>query len=324
MSKKLLKSSGIQPGTLAQILSETVAGLSGKVSNGVVLDDDSAASNGTDVMVVFNANGVDAYLESTLANNASVLCDVGNNGAAGPKIPIFDNNSPSSVALYFDENAPDRDQRFLVVNPLGVDVFVKLTDGSKLRLVHDPLAAAIAQVETFTTRADASDDLDGTYILLNDEDGSVAVWIDTDNSGTTIPTGASAADRALECTGIATDDTAAAVATAIASTINADSKFAASAVGAVVTVTHATAGAVADGEDGDATFTAFTVTTNGSDANGIAVHCDDNAAVLYNRLLFISPTNTDGVFATTNAAPLVDAVWPSVTDATRHELETGA
>ena len=124
---------------------------------------------------------------------------------------------------------------------------------------------ATAQVETFSTVADSSDSLDGTYFLLYDEDGSVAVWIDTDDSGTTIPTGASAADRALEVTTIATDATDSTVATAVAAVINADSKFTSSASSEVVTVTHATAGAVADGADGDTGFTAFTVTTNGTD-----------------------------------------------------------
>lgn len=133
---------------------------------------------------------------------------------------------------------------------------------------------ATAQVETFTTRADATDDLDGTFFVLYDEDGSVGVWIDVDDGGTTIPAGAAALSRAIEVTGVVTDDTAADVATAVASAINADSKFVSSGSGAVVTVTHATAGAVADGEDGDATFTAFVTTVNGvnsADAIGFAL-----------------------------------------------------
>lgn len=122
-----------------------------------------------------------------------------------------------------------------------------------------------AQIETFTAVADSSASLDGTYMTLYDEDGSVGVWIDVDNSGTTIPAGASAADRALEVTGVVTDATANAVATQMASTINGDSKFSASATNAVVTVTHATGGDVSDGTAGDTGFTSFTVTTNGAD-----------------------------------------------------------
>lgn len=126
------------------------------------------------------------------------------------------------------------------------------------------VGGSVAQIETFTTVADVADSLDGTFFQLSDEDGTVGIWIDTDDSGTTIPAGASALDRALEVTTIATNDTAEDVATKVAAVINADSKFSASAVGAVVTVTHATAGAVGDGVDGDTGFTAFTVTTNGT------------------------------------------------------------
>lgn len=125
-------------------------------------------------------------------------------------------------------------------------------------------SGSVAQVETFTCVADVASSLDGLYLRLEDEDGSVAFWFDVGNTGTTIPGGASALDRAIEVTGISADDTAAAVATAVASAINGDSKFSASATGAVVTVTHDTTGAVADGAAGTSTFTSFTVTTNGS------------------------------------------------------------
>lgn len=123
--------------------------------------------------------------------------------------------------------------------------------------------AAVAQREKFTCIADSSDSLDGTYFQLSDEDGTVGVWIDT-TGVTTIPAGASALDRAIEVTTIATDDTDEDVATAVAAAIDADDKFTATSSGAVVTVIHATAGPVADGADGDTGFTTFTVTTNGS------------------------------------------------------------
>lgn len=141
-------------------------------------------------------------------------------------------------------------------------VEIPINTGTAIRVRTE---AAIAQIETFVAPADSSDSLDGTYFLLYDENGSVAIWIDTDNSGTTIPVGASAADRAIEVTTIATDATASTVATALAAIINADSKFSASASGATVTVTHATAGAVSEAEDGDTGITSITVTTEGAD-----------------------------------------------------------
>ena len=81
---------------------------------------------------------------------------------------------------------------------------------------------------TITTRADSSDDLDGKYFILYDQAGvSYAWWFDIDDSGTTIPAGASAADNAYEITTVATDATANTVATAVGARIdaNAGTKF---------------------------------------------------------------------------------------------------
>lgn len=122
------------------------------------------------------------------------------------------------------------------------------------------------EVTLITCVADASDSLDGKSFLIHDEAGSVGVWIDTDNSGTTIPTAANAADRAIEVTGISTDDTADDVASAVATAINGDSKFTATANGAVVTVTCIDPEAVTDASDaagGEATGFTFAVDTQG-------------------------------------------------------------
>lgn len=141
-------------------------------------------------------------------------------------------------------------------------VEIPINTGTAIRVRTE---AAIAQVETFDCPADVSDSLDGTYFIIYDEDGSVGVWIDTDDSGTTIPAGASAADRAIEVTGVVTDDTATAVATAVAAALDADSKFSASSADETITLTHATAGDVADATDGDTGITNATVTTEGAD-----------------------------------------------------------
>lgn len=140
--------------------------------------------------------------------------------------------------------------------------------------------AFVAQVETLTLTkderdveayditcvADVADSLDGTYFRLYDLSGSVGFWIDVDDSGTTIPSGASGADRAVEITGIATGDTAATVASVVAAAINADAQFSASASVADVSVTAATGGALVDPSIGDTGFT-LTMTTQGSDTS---------------------------------------------------------
>lgn len=128
--------------------------------------------------------------------------------------------------------------------------------------------AAVAQVESLTCPADVSDSLDAQGVLLQDDAGSVAFWIDTDDSGTTIPAWASAADRAVEVTTIATDDSANDVATAMAAAINGDSKFSSPApAGAVAVITHTPAGArSAGGADGDSGGFSFTTSTPGAAA----------------------------------------------------------
>ncbi len=95
---------------------------------------------------------------------------------------------------------------------------------------------APTETETITCVADTAGSLDGTYFILHDEDGSVAFWVDVDDSGTAQPT--LTVDRYVEITGIATGDSATAVATAVASAIDGDSKFSASSASDVVTVTH--------------------------------------------------------------------------------------
>lgn len=127
----------------------------------------------------------------------------------------------------------------------------------------------VQEVSTITTVADVADSLDGKSFLIYDEVGSVGVWIDTDNSGTTIPTGANAAARALEVTTIITGDSADDVATKVATVINADSKFTASAVGSVITVTCVEPAALtnaADAAGGEATGFTFAEGTAGEDA----------------------------------------------------------
>ncbi len=108
--------------------------------------------------------------------------------------------------------------------------------------------------------------LDGTFFEMNDVDGSVGFWIDTDDSGTTIPAGASALDRAVEITGIASGDSANDVATAVRAIINGDSKFTAPAPGAnIIVATHVDLGDLTDSSDGDTGF-AFATISQGSDS----------------------------------------------------------
>ncbi len=130
-----LEASDVEAAAVAD-LSQTINGAI--VSTGGVVDDDSAASNGTDVIIVPEANGQMAYLESTNAGNANVLFTVGN---GGPSVTMFDNDAPGSIILYFDEDAT-ADSRFLCVSPSLTDLFIRCSDGSFLRVAHDASAAS--------------------------------------------------------------------------------------------------------------------------------------------------------------------------------------
>jgi hypothetical protein len=107
--------------------------------------------------------------------------------------------------------------------------------GNSLQVKIEQGSSSRQEKHTITCVADDSDDLDGTFFTLPDEVGTVGFWIDTDDSGTSAPT--TGADRDVEISTIVTDDDDETVASKIAAVINADSKFSAVAVGAVVTVT---------------------------------------------------------------------------------------
>ena len=83
----------------------------------------------------------------------------------------------------------------------------------------------IRRVTEIITVADVAGSLDAKYFVLYDENGSVGFWFDVDDSGTGIPAGASACDRAVEITGVATGDDAATVAGVVQAAIDADSQF---------------------------------------------------------------------------------------------------
>ena len=112
------------------------------VLTGIVTDDDSATTNGTDVFITTIDAGVAglpiAYLESTNANNADATYAI---GASGPVIIVNDNDTPASDELYFDEDATSADSRFLHDLAIAQDVFLVATDGRFVRVAYDASAS---------------------------------------------------------------------------------------------------------------------------------------------------------------------------------------
>lgn len=153
----------------------------------------------------------------------------------------------------------------LGVNTITVDAGHTLVVGDQA-LIKSPSTTAAAQVETITCVADVSGSLDGKYFYLYSKllgtERATAFWIDVDNNGTPEPSHGAPASE--EITGITTGMTASQVATVVAAEIDAHAEWAATALGAVVTVTNAIVGNVTDSDPGSSTF-AFAVTTNGRD-----------------------------------------------------------
>jgi hypothetical protein len=119
-----------------------IAAADGKVApllNGVMKDNDSAASAGVAVKIAPLQNGVGAFLNAANAGNADAIACVGN---GGPRLNVDDNDSPAGVALYFDEDGVATGEgKFLCVSPTGADLLVPVTSGHAIRVFHDADAA---------------------------------------------------------------------------------------------------------------------------------------------------------------------------------------
>ncbi len=104
----------------------------------------------------------------------------------------------------------------------------------------------IEEVTEVTTVADVAANLGGTYFIIYDIAGSVAVWFNVD-SGNTQPS--SGANRYIEVA-ISEDDSAADVATALHTAMDADAEFASTVATDVVTITSARKLDLFDAADG--------------------------------------------------------------------------
>lgn len=153
---------------------------------------------------------------------------------------------------------------------VDVEFLANLSGSPQPALLIAVNALTIGEISQITTVADVAGSLDRTTFIIYDQNGSVGVWIDVDDSGSTIPPAALAADRALEVTGVITNDSDSAVAAAIAATLGADPEFSSGAVGAVLTVTDAAQGARVDVAEVDTGF-AFLVTQQGRDPGEVPI-----------------------------------------------------
>lgn len=137
----------------------------------------------------------------------------------------------------------------------------------------------LAEITEIDTVADSGGSLDARFFIIFDAAGSVGVWIDVDDSGTSIPAGAAAADRAIEVTGVTTGMSDVDVAIQIASTLNGDPAFTAPVPSvATAVITDAADGSRVDAADGGAaTGFSFNVTQQGVDE----VDATDETLLIY-------------------------------------------
>ncbi len=111
---------------------------------------------------------------------------------------------------------------------------------------------------TNTIAGTADDSLDGKYFIINDENGSVAVWYDVGDDGTPEPF--HGASRSIRVPGVNYGDSAGTVAAATVAVVNPDLFFSASNVGPVITITNVMMINVPDGTAGTSGFTVSTIT----------------------------------------------------------------
>jgi len=100
--------------------------------------------------------------------------------------------------------------------------------------------------------------LAGKYFIIYDDNGSVAVWFDPGSEGNPEPF--HGAQRSIKVDGYAPGSNANTVASAVVAAVNPDTKFNASALGAVVTVVNSFFGNVPDATPGNSSFTIGVIT----------------------------------------------------------------
>jgi len=245
-----------------------------------VTDDDSASSNGTALYFRWNGQGVDGILTSANANNANVTFTCNDGGDTVP-VPDDDNAAlAGSVAIYFDEDATDGN-RFLAITPTGLDSYVQTTVGRWLKI-------------TYAANPSGS----GVQVYFNDDAANsyerLLFVSPTDTDGTNTNDSATAFSAVEDVTMVAVyfdeDGTA-------------QQRF-------MQTTSSAVDIAVPFVDLTDPTLSPrlLNVVYDATASSNVAVYFDDDAVAVDERLLFVSPTDTDGTDALNAAISYYAAV----------------
>lgn len=153
--------------------------------------------------------------------------------------------------------AIDADSQFSAARSSSTVTVTNASGGIRTDVSQGSFSTSDLTVATITQ---GTSGLNNKYFNIYDSGGKVSVWNNVSSTGVQPSTGAS---RYIQVT-FSSGASANTIATAVKTAVDADSSFAATVVGNVVTVTHSSVGAYTDIEDGDTGF-AFAVTTQGVD-----------------------------------------------------------
>ena len=115
------------------------------------------------------------------------------------------------------------------------------------------------EITSVTCTSDSSDSLNGKYFDIYGAGGKTEVWIDNDNSGTSAPGGSGSYAQTIEVTEIETNDSAEAVAIAVAEAVGDHADFSTEVIGTTILITDSANATRTNASDGD---TGFTITTS--------------------------------------------------------------
>jgi uncharacterized phage protein gp47/JayE len=160
-------------------------------------------------------------------------------------------------------------------------------------------SASTSGFATATTPGTATASLNGKYFTIHDQNGSVAVWFDTDNRGTVEPL--HGANRSIKVSTIISGDSATNVASKIATAVNADADFTASNLGAVITITNTSTGNMPDATSGTS---GFAMSNSDGSFGGDEVISNPNAINIY----ALTGTDVATIVSTVNSGSVLELV----------------
>lgn len=235
--------------------------------------------------------------------SVAVWYDVDNVGASAP--PHGANRAIKVATVATGDTADDVANKTAQAISLdsAFSVAAILNQITITNLINGPLSSASAGTSGFsasTSIGTANVSVDGKYFLLNDQDGSVAVWYDVDDNGTAEPF--HGADRSIKVSGVTSGMSAVDVASATVQAINFDASFSASNVSgtsSIVTIVAANNGNLVDAAAGTS---GFSVTIADGTLGTAEAITDINGVQVYP----LTGTDVATIASTVNAESIVE------------------